>query len=80
MAAAESVINSAAANIAGMIAEELSGLPEEAPDAFASPAELAAWPQQIEDFQAALEASLVESINSAIEATEMELHDGQFLR
>ena len=80
MAPVESVINSAAANIAGMIAEELAGLPDEEPDAFMTPEDAAAWPQQVDTFQTALEEILVERINSAIEETEMSLHDGQFLR
>ena len=80
MASVESAVNSAAANIAGMVAEGLAGLPDEEPDAFRTPEEAAAWPQQVDTFQTALEEMLVESINEAIEETEMSLHDGQFLR
>ena len=80
MAGAEEMINSAAANIAGMIAEDLAGLPDEDPEAFGSPEEAAAWPQQVDAFQTALESMLVERINETIDETEMSLHDGQFLR
>jgi len=80
MAMAEQTILSAAENIAGMISEELTGLPDEDPGAFGSPEEAALWPQQVNTFQIELASVLVDRINTAIEETEIRLHDGQFLR
>ena len=80
MAVAEEMISSAAENIAGMISEELAGLPDEDPGAFGSPEQAASWPQQVDAFQIELASVLVDRINTAIEETEMSLHDGQFLR
>ena len=81
MAHVEALIKSAAENIAGMISEDLAGMPDEDPDAFsAGHSSLEEWNHQVNTFQIELASVLADRINTAIDETEMRLHNGEFLR
>jgi hypothetical protein len=67
-------------NIVGAWAEQMDGMFEEDPEAFAGRTTKEQWTQQVDDAHDALSKAIKAAAERAMERVEMELHDGQFAR
>ena len=67
-------------NIVGAWAEQLDGMFEEDPEAFAGRSTKEQWIQQVDDAHDALSKAIKALAAREMERVEMELHDGQFTR
>jgi hypothetical protein len=65
-------------NLTGAWAEQMDGMFEEDPEAFAGRSTKEEWTQQVDAAQATLEMSIKEWVEKEMENVEVALHDGHF--